>query len=82
MAKKSADTPASFEQTLEILEQLVDTMEQGDISLEESMAAFEKGIALTRQAQKALSEAEQKVQMLTEQDGEPVETPFHDEDDS
>ena len=82
MAKNSADTPASFEQTLEILEQLVDTMEQGDISLEESMAAFEKGIALTRQAQKALSEAEQKVQMLTEQDGEPVETPFHDEDDS
>ncbi len=82
MAKKSADTPASFEQTLETLEQLVDTMEQGDISLEESMTAFEKGIALTRQAQKALSEAEQKVQMLTEQDGEPVETPFHDEDDS
>jgi exodeoxyribonuclease VII small subunit len=81
MAKKKDEQPPSFEETLAILEQLVETMEQGDISLEESMAAFEKGIGLTRRAQQALAEAEQQVQLLMEQDGEPVAQPFSDEEE-
>ena len=66
MPKKKAKlkTP-DFESAIEELEALVETMEQGDISLEESLKSFERGIALTRTCQKALQEAEQKVQILT-----------------
>jgi exodeoxyribonuclease VII small subunit len=64
-AKKSKKTP-NFETAIEELETLVDEMEQGDISLEESLKKFERGIELTRNCQKALQEAEQKVQMLVE----------------
>lgn len=62
----------NFEQALEELNTLVNRMEQGGLSLEESLAHFEKGIALTRGCQKALAEAEQKVQILMEKNGELV----------
>ncbi|MFT7129912.1 MAG: exodeoxyribonuclease VII small subunit [Gammaproteobacteria bacterium] len=65
-AKKSID----FEQALDQLEELVEDMENGDLTLEESLKAFEEGIKLTRECQTALSEAEQKVQMLIEENGE------------
>ena len=54
----------NFETSLQQLEQLVQQMEQGNLSLEESMQAFEKGVALTRECQNALDKAEQKVQVL------------------
>lgn len=57
-----------FEKALIELEDLVERMEQGEISLEESLKCFERGIALTRACQKALSEAEQKVKILLQQD--------------
>jgi len=56
----------SFEQALAELETLVERMESGELSLEESLASFEKGVALTRSCQKALTEAEQKVRILTD----------------
>jgi len=62
-------TEFDFEKTLTELEQLVGKMEQGDLSLEESLNQFERGIALTRACQKALTEAEQKVQILMEDNG-------------
>lgn len=64
----SEDTPPDipFEQALAELEDLVERMESGELSLEESLASFEKGVALTRNCQKALSEAEQKVRILTD----------------
>ena len=65
-AKKSVD----FELALDQLEQLVEEMEQGDLTLEESLKAFEQGIKLTRECQGALALAEQKVQMLIEENGE------------
>ena len=68
-----------FEDSLEELEKLVEQMEQGDISLEESLKSFERGIKLTRTCQKALQEAEQKVQILLEQNGEQTLEPFNDE---
>ena len=46
------------------LEELVDRLEQGDLPLEESLAAFERGVMLTRACQTALKEAEQKVEIL------------------
>ncbi len=53
-----------FEKALNELENLVETMEQGDMSLEDSLKHFERGVDLTRQCQTALKEAEQKVQIL------------------
>ena len=65
-----------FEASLGELEQLVEQMEDGELSLEESLKAFEQGVKLTRECQQALKQAEQKVQLLTEQNGELVATPF------
>lgn len=73
MAKKAAKkspTP-DFEAALEELEALTEQMEDGNISLEESLQHFERGIKLTRQCQQALKEAEQKVQILLKEHGEP-----------
>jgi exodeoxyribonuclease VII small subunit len=61
--------PADFESSLSELEALVTKMEQGDLSLEESLQAFEQGIKLTRDCQQTLAQAEQKVQVLIEQNG-------------
>lgn len=62
----------SIEQTLSNLETILQRMESEEQPLEASLADFEEGIRLTRQAQKMLQEAEQKVQLLTEtSDGGP-----------
>ncbi len=61
------------------LEQLVEQLEKGEISLEESLQSFERGIKLTRTCQKALQEAEAKVQILLEKDGQQTLEPFNDE---
>ena len=58
--------PLNFEAALAELEQLVERMETGELTLEQSLAAFERGVALTRDCQKALKEAELRVQALTE----------------
>lgn len=58
------------------LEQLVDRLEQGDLPLEESLAAFERGVMLTRSCQTALKEAEQKVEILLKRAGEPTVEAF------
>lgn len=62
MARKK--TAPDFEQSLGELQSLVERLESGELSLEESLAAFEQGIRLTRECQGALGQAEQKVQML------------------
>ncbi len=77
MARKK--NTALFEESLEELEHIVEQMEQGDISLEQSLKAFERGIKLTRTCQKALQEAEQKVQILLEKDGQQTLEPYTDE---
>ncbi len=56
----------NFESALAELESLVQRMENGDLSLDESLQAFERGINLTRQCQAALKAAELKVQTLTD----------------
>ena len=68
-----------FEKSLEELETLVTDMEEGSLSLEDSLKAFEKGIKLTRECQTSLASAEQKVQLLLEENGEPTTQPFADE---
>jgi len=65
-----------FEQSLTDLQNLVERLENGELSLEDSLTAFEQGVRLTRDCQAALAQAEQKVQMLIERDGELEEAPF------
>jgi exodeoxyribonuclease VII small subunit len=64
--KKKVD----YEAAVTELESLVERLEQGDISLEESLKLYESGVLLTRDCQEALNAAEQKVQMLLEQSGQ------------
>lgn len=65
-----------FEQSLNDLQALVERLESGDLSLEESLATFEQGIGLTRECQSALQDAEQRVQTLLEQNGTLIEKPL------
>lgn len=69
-----------FEASLGQLEKLVAQMEEGDLTLEQSLKAFEDGVKLTRECQQALAAAEQKVQLLMEQNGELVTAPFDAEE--
>lgn len=75
MPKKTSSI--NFEKTLAELERLVQTMEKGDLSLEESLKHFERGIVLTKSCQQALSEAEQKVSILLGKDGNAKLEPFN-----
>ncbi|OUX37396.1 MAG: exodeoxyribonuclease VII small subunit [Proteobacteria bacterium TMED261] len=73
MAKKNADDSSNesnvdFESALKELENLVSKMEDGELSLDDSLKAFERGIELTRSCQSSLEKAELRIQMLTEND--------------
>ena len=67
---------AEFEQSLEALEQLVDRMEHGDMTLEESLAAYERGVGLYRHCQTALEQAELRVRLLTDPQDPAGAVPF------
>lgn len=60
----------TFEQSMQELESLVSKMEQGDLPLEDALQSFERGIQLARHSQQKLKSAEQKVQLLTNQNGQ------------
>ena len=79
MAKTTSKTP-SFEQALAELETLVETMEQGELSLEQSLKSFERGVVLTRTCQQALSEAEQKIQILSQHNPDAELESFEDQE--
>ena len=75
--KKITEADAvDFEQALQELEALVEQMEQGELSLEDSLKSFERGIELARLCQKALRDAEQKVEILTGKDDDARVQPF------
>jgi exodeoxyribonuclease VII small subunit len=65
-----------FEQQLESLEALVESLESGDLSLEDSLTSFEQGIKVARDCQQTLKQAEQKVEVLMRQGDELVSQPF------
>ncbi len=69
-----------FEEALGQLEALVSAMEEGELSLEESLQAFEKGVKLTRECQTALENAEQKVQTLLDDSGTGEPLNFDDDE--
>lgn len=84
MPRKKTVAPAApadvegldFEQALAALEQLVGELEAGDQPLELSLAAFERGVVLTRHCQAALRAAEQKVEILTRDSADAQPEPF------
>lgn len=78
MPRKKTIPP--FEEALRELENLVETLEKGEQSLEESLKSFERGVELTRICQKALEAAEQKVSILTGESEEAGLEPFKDDE--
>ena len=70
----------TFEDALAELEALVETFEMGELSLEESLKSFERGVELTRTCQQALKDAEQKIEILTDKRVTGETEPF-DRDD-
>jgi exodeoxyribonuclease VII small subunit len=70
-----------FEKSLNELEKLVALMEEGDLSLEDSLKHFERGIELTRACHKALADAEQRVEILIRNQGNKEELVPFDPDD-
>ena len=76
---KNSNQEFNFEKALENLEQLVSSMESGELSLEDSLQAFETGIKLTRECQTALKKAEQKVQILINEEGDTEDAKLEDE---
>lgn len=76
--KKATD----FEQSLGKLETLVNQMEQGDLSLDDALSAFEEGVKLTRDCQNILDQAEQKVRTLVEKNDAFQSQPFDTNEDT
>ncbi len=79
---RNSKTP-EFEQALEELEKLVETLERGDLPLEEALKRFERGVELTRHCQGALKAAQQRVEILLRRNNGEVEaTPFVSEEEA
>ena len=69
---------SSFETSLEELEALVDRLEAGDLPLEAALAAFERGVALTRHCALQLETAERRIEALVREGENWVTRPFED----
>lgn len=67
----------TFEQQLQQLEDLVTRMESGELSLEDSLQAFEQGVQLTRLCQQQLNQAEQRISRLQETQGQVAFEPVN-----
>lgn len=70
---------AQFERSLDELESLVQRMEKGDLSLDDSLAAYERGVSLYRHCQTALEQAELRVKLLSDPLDPASAEPFDDE---
>lgn len=82
-ASKDAETgQPDFEARMQQLEQIVAQLESGELSLEQSLAAYEQGMQLTRECQAELDTAQQRIDKLTEKDGQTVIEPFDDAEES
>ncbi len=70
-AEDKADL-AELEESIRTLEALVEELESGELPLEKALAEFERGVKLTRRCQAALAQAEQRIEILLTDDGEPA----------
>jgi len=76
----SASDQLSFEDALERLEEIVHSLEEGDIGLNESLARYEEGVKLLRQSYELLQRAERRIELLSgvDAEGNPITQPFDD----
>ena len=70
----------SFEEQMESLEKIVSELEKGDLNLDDSVAKFEEGIEISKECNKILEEAEKKITILVNKDGEMKEENFETEE--
>ena len=70
----------SFEEQMESLEKIVSELEKGDLNLDDSVAKFEEGIKISKEFNKILEEAEKKITILVNKDGEIKEENFETEE--
>lgn len=81
MAKKE-QTPKSFEAALQRLEEVLESLEHGNLNLEESVKAFEEGVGLVRFCHGKLDEVERRVELLLKDEaGRFVTKPFPEEEE-
>jgi exodeoxyribonuclease VII small subunit len=73
---ESPNSPPDFERALAELEATVERLEHGELSLEDSLRQFERGVALARECQTALKQAEQKVAILLQKNTSAEPEPF------
>lgn len=76
---QTPDQIVDFEKSLDELEQLVARMEHGDLSLDDSLSSFERGVSLYRNCQSALEQAEQRVRLLLDPSDPDSGAPFQPE---
>jgi exodeoxyribonuclease VII small subunit len=81
MPDPTAPSTLDFEQALGELEATVDKLEHGDLALEDALKHFERGVALTRDCQSALKQAEQKVEILLQKSTAAAPEPFEPDDE-
>ena len=70
----------NFETKMEELEKIVNELENGDMNLDESLVKFEQGMKISKECSKMLDEAEKKITILLENDGQLVESDFESEE--
>jgi exodeoxyribonuclease VII small subunit len=76
------DDGVTFEEALERLETIVEELEAGSLSLDQSLARYEEGMRLSRRLTRTLDQAEKRIERLVEEGGEPATRPFErDADD-
>ena len=79
MTKKTEKLP-TLEESMGEITQLIDKMEHSELTLEQSLTQFERGIVLIKHCQKVLADAEQKVQILLQNNGQAVLEAYQDKD--
>ena len=70
----------SFENKMEELEKIVSELEKGDMNLDDSLVKFEQGMNISKECSKMLEDAEKKITILLEKNGEIEETNFEAEE--
>lgn len=78
---EQSTSPPDFERALAELETTVDSLEHGELSLEEALKQFERGVALARECQTALKQAEQKVEILMQKTPSAEAEPFEPDEE-
>ena len=78
--KEAAEKEQTFEESLEELENIVDQLERGQLTLDESIETFEKGMKLALLCNQKIEDSEKKIEVLMEKSGKLVTVPFNEVD--